>query len=141
MLARFAQHDATGVLESTKLATGRGEGHRGQDVVEINGTEGTIVYSTQKPVELQIGHRGDADLHGIDIPAEFHVYPGSPRDPAKGDPLVTFRYDQSFEFIDAITNKRPCTPSLREGAMAQAVMDAALQSHAAEKWVKVAQVS
>jgi predicted dehydrogenase len=140
MLARFAERETTGVLESTKLATGRGEGHRGQDVVEINGTQGTVVYSTQKPLELQIGHRGDADLHCINIPAEFHVYPGSPRDPAQGDPLVTFRYDQSFEFIDAISNKRPCSPSLREGAMAQAVMDAALQSHAAEKWVKVPQI-
>ena len=54
MLADF-DDDVTGVLESTKLATGRGEGHRGQDIVEVNGSEGTIVYSTQKPLELQIG--------------------------------------------------------------------------------------
>ena len=38
---------------------------------------------------------------------------------------MTFRYDQDFEFIDAIANGRPCRPSFREGAMAQAVMDAA----------------
>ena len=83
MLCQFAGNDTTGVLESTKLATGRGEGHRGQDVVEVNGTEGTIVYSTQKPLELQIGKRGDSDLRRIDVPREFLVWPGSPRDPGR----------------------------------------------------------
>ena len=115
--------------------TGRGEGHRGQDIVEINGSEGTIVYSTQKPLELQIGKKGDADLHAIVVPLEFQVHPGSPRDPRQGDPLVTFRYDQSFEFIDAIVNQRPCTPSFKDGAMAQAVMDAALKSQQNRAWV------
>src|SRR5205823_2246039 len=124
MLCEFGGSDATGVLESTKLATGRGEGHRGQDVVEINGAEGTIVYSTQRPLELQIGRRGDSDVHKVDVPREFLVWPGCPRDPSQGDPLATFRYDQDFEFIDAILNGRPCRPSFREGAMAQAVMDA-----------------
>ena len=61
MLCEFTGRETTGVLESTKLATGRGEGHRGQDVVEINGSEGTIVYSTQKPLHLQIGKPGDSE--------------------------------------------------------------------------------
>jgi predicted dehydrogenase len=131
----------TGVLESTKLATGRGEGHRGQDTVELNGSEGTIVYSTQKPLELQIGKKGDADLRAIDIPREFLVHPGSPRDPQAGDPLVTFRYDQSFEFIDAILNQRPCSPSFKDGARAQAVMDVAILSQQKRSWVDVENVT
>ncbi|MEA2710595.1 MAG: hypothetical protein QOF78_3196 [Phycisphaerales bacterium] len=136
MLCEFRQ-GATGVLESTKFATGRGMGHRGQDTVEVNGSAGTIVYSTQKPLELWIGKTGDDDLHKIDIPREFLVWPGSPRDPSQGDPLVTFRYDQDFEFIDAILNQRPCRPSFREGAMAQAVMDAAIVSSEQRRWVDV----
>jgi predicted dehydrogenase len=131
---------ATGVLESTKLATGRGEGHRGQDIVEINGTEGSIVYSTQRPLELQIGKRNDPDLHAVPVPAEFLVWPGCPRDPSQGDPLATFRYDQDFEFIDAILNHRPCRPSFNEGAMAQAVMDAADLSSRDRRWVDVPRV-
>jgi predicted dehydrogenase len=141
MITDFGDADVTGVLESTKLATGRGEGHRGQDVVEINGSEGTIVYSTQKPVELQIGKRGDPDLHRIDVPREFLVYPKSPRQLGDGDPLVTFRYDQTAEFIDAIVNERPCWPSFKDGARAQAVMEAALHSAAERKWVDVPPVS
>ena len=136
MIARF-DHATTGVLESTKLATGRGEGNRGQDVVELNGSEGTIVYSTQKPTEISIGKRGDSDLHCEAVPHEFLTYPGSPRDPSQGDPLVTFRYDQSFEFIDAILNQRPCRPSFMDGVRAQAVMDAAIASAERRCWVDV----
>jgi predicted dehydrogenase len=141
MLTDFGDRDVTGVLESTKLATGRGEGHRGQDTVEVNGSEGTIVYSTQKPIELQIGKKGDPDLHRVDVLREFLVYPKSPRKPGEGDPLVTFRYDQTAEFIDAIVNKRPASPSFVDGARAQAVMDAALQSAEQRRWVDVPQIS
>jgi predicted dehydrogenase len=129
---------ASGVLESTKLATGRGEGLRGQDVVELNGSEGTLVYSTQRPFELRIGKRGDADLRTVEVPREFRVWPGSPRDPDEGDPLVGFRYDQGFEFIDAILNGRPCRPGFGEGAEAQLVMDAAEQSAREQRWVELA---
>jgi predicted dehydrogenase len=138
MLCEFENAPTTGVLESTKLTMGRGEGHRGQDVVEVNGSEGTIVYSTQRPLELQIGKPGDADLHKIDVPREFHVWTGSPRDPSVGDPLATFRYDQDFEFIDAIVNNRPCVPSFFEGVAVQAVMDAAQESSQQRAFVDVA---
>jgi predicted dehydrogenase len=136
MLCDF-RNNTTGVLESTKFATGRGMGHRGQDTVEVNGSNGTIVYSTQKPLELWIGKAGALDLRKIDVPGEFLVWPGSPRDPSQGDPLATFRYDQGFEFIDAILNNRPCRPSFREGAMAQAVMDTAIASSDQRRWVDV----
>jgi predicted dehydrogenase len=140
ILADF-DNDVTGVLESTKLASGRGEGHRGQDVCEINGSEGSIVYTTQRPLELRIGKKGDADLRTVEVPREFWVYPGSPRDPNAGDPLATFRYDQDFEFIDAIRNNRPCRPSFADGARAQAAMDAAVLSAEERRWVDVPVVS
>jgi predicted dehydrogenase len=129
----------TGVMESSKLCTGRGEGGRSLDYCEVNGTEGTLVYSLGKPLELEVGHRNGTHLETVAVPGEFLVWPGSPRQLRQGDPLVTFRYDQDFEFIDAIRNRRPCVPSLLEGARAQAVMDAMVQSSAQRKWVEVAQ--
>lgn len=138
MLCEFENSPATGVLESTKLATGRGEGHRGEDIVEINGSAGSIVYSTQRPLELRVGKKGDKEVRNIPVPMSYHVWPGSPRDPAAGDPLATFRYDQDFEFIDAIANGRPCRPSLLEGVRAQAVMEAASVSAREKRWVDVA---
>jgi predicted dehydrogenase len=136
VLAGF-ESGTTGVLESTKLATGRGEGHRGLDLCEVNGSEGTIAYTTQRPLELKVGRRNDPDLQTVPVPAEFHVWPGSPRDPKAGDPLASFRWDQDVEFVRAIVDGRPCRPSFLDGARAQAVMDAALLSAGERRWVDV----
>ena len=137
MLAEFDRQDVTGVLESTKLAIGRGEGLHGADDVEINGQDGSIVYSTQRPLELRLGRTGGSDLETVAVPREFFVWPGSPRNADDGNPLVTFRYDQTFEFIDAIVNRRPCRPSFLEGVLAQAVMDNAMVSQNEKRWVDV----
>ena len=64
-------------------------------------------------------------------------WPGSPRDPNVGDPLVTFRYDQAWEFVDAIRNQRPCVPSFHDGARVQAVTDAAVRSSETRQWVEL----
>jgi len=63
--------------------------------------------------------------------------PGSPRDVHGGDPVIAFRWDQDFEFIDAIVNDRPATPGFAEGARCQAVMTAALASDERREWVGV----
>jgi predicted dehydrogenase len=136
VMAEFA-NGATGVMESSKLCSGRGEGGNSLDFCELNGSEGTLVYSLGKPHELQRGRLGGSGLESVPVPEEFLKWPGSPRDPHAGDPLVTFRYDQNFEFIDAILNQRPCRPSFGEGARVQAVMDAAVESAKENKWVQV----
>ena len=136
ILAEFS-NNATGVLESSKLATGRGEGARSQDYCEINGSEGTLLFQLSHPLELQMTKRGDSDLHTVRVPNEFLKWPGSPRDPIAGDPLITFRYDQDVEFIRAIVEQRPCVPSFIDGAKAQAVMDSALLSAKEKRWVDV----
>jgi len=128
---------ATAMLESTKLATGRGEGPHGLDVCEVNGSERTLVYSTRRPHELLIGRRGASDLETVPVPQEFLVWPGSSRDAEKGDPLVAFRYDQDVEFIDAIVHDRPCVPSFADGVMAQAVMDAVVNASQRRRWMDV----
>jgi predicted dehydrogenase len=63
--------------------------------------------------------------------------PGSLRDPNVGDPLITFRYDQAWEFVDAIRNQRPCRPSFHDGARVQAVTDAAVRSLETRQWVEL----
>jgi predicted dehydrogenase len=132
---------ATGVLESSKVATGRGEGARSQDYVEINGTEGSLVFQLEQPNQLQVTRKGQSSLQTVNVPTEFLKWPGSPRDPSVGDPVFVFRYDQNFEFIDAIRNQRPCKPSFYDGAVAQAVMDSALISARDGRWVDLPEVT
>ncbi|MDX1952625.1 MAG: Gfo/Idh/MocA family oxidoreductase [Verrucomicrobiota bacterium] len=135
------KNNATGVLESSKVATGRGESAHSQDYVEINGSEGTIVYNTERPHSLLLGKKGEKQLKSIEVPKEFHKLPGSPRDPSQGDPLFVFRYDQNFEFVDAIRNSRECWPSFRDGAIAQGIMDAALESAREKRWIDVSNLA
>jgi predicted dehydrogenase len=134
ILADF-QSGATGVLESSKLASGRNESWRSLDYVEVNGSDASFVFITGQWDKLQTGKVGGPGLETIDVPREFWTWPGSPRDPQAGDPLVTFRYDQAWEFVDAIRSGRPCTPSFDDGARVQAVMDAAVQSAETRQWV------
>jgi predicted dehydrogenase len=136
LLAEF-ENGASGVLESSKLATGRNESWRSLDAVEINGSDRSFTFTTGAWNELQAGRPGGPGLQPLPVPPEFHRWPGSPRDPAKGDPLVTFRYDQAWEFVDAIRQQRPCSPDFHDGARAQAVMDAALISAAEGRWINL----
>src|SRR5881396_540367 len=125
------------VLENSKLASGRNESWRSLDYVEVNGSERSFVFITGEWNKLQTGKAGGPGFETIVIPEEFWKWPGSPRDPRVGDPLVTFRYDQAFEFIDAIRNQRPCVPDFQDGARAQAVTDAAVKSAETTQWVEV----
>ena len=136
MLADF-ESGATGVWESSKLATGRGEGRHSPDVCEVNGSDGTLVYDLSRPHELVIGRAGEAGLRTVRVPDEFLRWPGSTRDPQQGDPLITFRYDQDVEFINAIMEQRPCRPSFADGLRVQAAMDAAVLSARERRWVDV----
>lgn len=137
ILAEFV-NGATGVLESSKLASGRNESWRSLDYAEINGSEASFVFITGEWNKLQTGKVGGPGLQTLEVPREFYTWPGSPRDPGQGDPLVTFRYDQAFEFVDAIRNQRPCVPSFHDGALAQGVMDAAVHSAETRQWVDLA---
>jgi predicted dehydrogenase len=136
LLAEF-QNGATGVQESSKLASGRNESWRSLDYVEINGSERSYVFTTGSWNTLQTGKAGGPGLETIEIPKEFWKVPNSPRDPAQGDPLVTFRYDQAWEFIEAIRDQRPCSPDFHDGARAQQVMDAAVHSAEIKAWVEL----
>ena len=125
------------MLESSKLASGRNESWRSLDYVEINGSERSFVFMTGEWNKLRVGKVGGPGLETLDVPREFWKTPGSPREIGDGDPLVTFRYDQAWEFVDAIRNQRPCKPDFYDGARAQAVVDAALQSAETRQWVKL----
>jgi predicted dehydrogenase len=136
MLAEF-KSGATGVLESTKVATGRGEGGRSRDECEISGDEGTLVYSQTRPNEIHRGKRGGGGLDIEQVPRDFLTIPNSPRDPTVGDPVATFRYDQNIEFIQAIEEKRACRPSFADGVKAQKVMDAVLRAASERRWIEL----
>jgi predicted dehydrogenase len=132
-IATFAT-GATGVLESTKVATGRGEGGRSRDYCEVNGPEGTLIYELAEPHRL-IGARRGGSLEAMPVPADL-LTDGLPLAPGV-DPLTAFRWAQNTEFIAAIQQDRPASPSFHDGVRAQAVMDAIVRSAASGQAIAV----
>lgn len=138
-LAEFSS-GAVGVYESSKLAWGVGEGGHSPDDLDLHGSEGSIIYRLQTPDVLQIGGMGGA-LETRPVPEEFVRPVGGVPGMLEGDPWQTFRYNEIFEFVDAIRQRRECVPSLADGARTQAVVDAVVESSDRRQWVEVRQVA
>lgn len=136
-IAEF-QSGATGVFEMGKLSKGRGP-LGDHDLAEINGTEASAVYQLHRPHEILFAERGEP-YRVRPVPPAFLTPPCSPRDPAQGDPTVTFRYDQAWEFISAIREERECVPSFYHGMRAQAVAEAVVEASRERRWVDVPEI-
>lgn len=126
-----------GVLEGTTLAKGYHYDGFGHDWAEVNGSEATAVYQLKEPNTILLGRHGQS-LQKVDVPREFLVAPGSPRDPSAGVPSTVFRYDLVWEFVSGIVEGRDCVPGFDHGASAQAVADAVLDSYEQRTWIQVA---
>lgn len=139
-VAWIAEFDsgATGVFEMGKLSKGRGPGGD-HDMAELNGTEASAVYHLHTPHEILFAERGEP-YRVMPVPSQYLTRPDSPRDPADGDPVRTFRYDQAWEFISAIREGRDCVPSFYHGMRAQAVAEAIVTADKERRWVDVFQV-
>ncbi len=133
-LAEF-ESGVTAVFESGRLSKGRGPGGE-HDVCELNGSEASAAYQLHTPHQILFARRGEA-FEMRDVPDAFLKMEGSPRDAREGDPYVSFRYDQAFEFVSAIREERACRPSFKEGVQAQAVCDAVIESSVGRRWVDV----
>ena len=133
-IAQF-EGGATGVFEMGKLTKGHGPGGD-HDLAEFNGTEGSAAYRLHTPHEIMFGGRGEP-YQSRPVPDQFLKRPGSPRDPAEGDPVQTFRYDQAWEFVSAIREKREAIPSFHDGMRAQVVAEAIQQADRKRRWVDI----
>jgi predicted dehydrogenase len=120
-IAEFS-NGVTGVLESVKTATGYAGSITSRDYCEVNGSEGGAVYELSHPLRVLIARQGEP-YEPVEVPTEFRKIAGSPRD-ADADPWQAFRYDQNFEFVEAIHAGRPCSPSFVDGLRVQEVMSA-----------------
>ncbi len=127
-LAQFAD-GATGSWESVKTATGYAGTIASRDYCEVNGSEGAVIYELSHPLRV-LRARGHGNYEAEAVPPPFRKIAGSPRDP-DADPWVAFRYDQDFEFVEAIHAGRDASPSFADGLRVQQVM-AAIQQSAAE---------
>lgn len=129
---------AVGMWEGSTVMKGHHNKGFGTECTEVNGSEVTAIYELCNPNSLKVGRHGEA-LQVLPVPPELLVVPGSIRKPGEGDPTVVFRYDMMHEFVAAILTGRDCEPSFADGASAQQVADAVLQSWKERRWVDIPQ--
>lgn len=130
---------AVGVWEGSTLMKGHHNNGVGFEWAEVNGTEGSAVYQLVDPNYILVGRHGGTMEKQL-VPQEFMKPADSPRNPAEGKPSTVFRYDLVWEFVSAIVDGRDAVPGFDDGASAQAVADAVLQSSAERRWVDVTAV-
>lgn len=133
-IAEF-ESGATGVFEMGKLTKGRGP-NGDHDVCEVNGSEASAIYQLHTPQSILVAGRGKSYIRRP-VPNEYLKRPGSPRNPEEGEPTETFRYDQAWEFVSAIREKRDCLPSFYHGMRAQVVAESIVEAAVARRWINV----
>jgi predicted dehydrogenase len=141
MMLRLA--DGTpGVVEASRMGTG----NPNEITFEIFGEKGAIRFRSTQGSWLEVYDVGDAGgpiggMGGYARLDTLNRYPGqkSP-DPSMSPDFVRTHAECQYQFLKAIDEGRPATPSLSDGLHIQAVMEAAQRSAAQGGWVDLADV-
>ena len=138
MMVTFKENkDIMGYIESTR----NGTGHRNQNIVEISGSKGGIVFNWEDMNNLNYYNQDDPPhLRGfrrIQVGEGVHPYMANWWPAGHiigyGETFVNEYYD----YFTAIKEGKKVTPNFRDGLMCQKVLDAAEQSAHELKWKKV----
>jgi len=136
-LARFS-NGAIGTFEASRVA----QGHKNYNCVEVNGTEGSLIWNFERMNELELFSAGDAaDAQGFrKIMCMDAAHPYAAHWWPDGHVLG---YEHSFvhhlaDFVSSLGSRKRFSPDFEDGARIQAVLDAAAKSAASHRWVKVA---
>ena len=140
-LAEF-KSGAVGTFELSRICPGRGADITEEMTIEVYGTEGGALMSMADPravwLTTSVPAKDPASrLERFEIPESEWKLPGAPRELSDGDMRWSYRYDQAFQFIQAIREHRSATPSFSDGYKTQEVLDAALRSAQTRRWENV----
>jgi predicted dehydrogenase len=118
-----------------------GTGRANYRSIEIHGTRGAAIYELTRPFELQIS-LGPAMTRTqqwarAEVPPALMKFPGSPRNVRLDDPLLGSRLDRGVAFLGAIRGVTTDSPTFRDAAAAQRVVDAVELSTRERRWVTV----
>ncbi len=135
-LAKF-RGGAIGSYEATRVAPGR----KNFNCVEVNGTQGSLRWNLERLNELEVFSFADGkDAQGFrTIMCMDSVHPYAANWWPDGHIVG---YEHTFvhhvaDFVRALHDGKPFAPDFTDGVAVQAVLDAALQSAKAGRWVKV----
>ncbi len=124
-------------FEATRFATGRKNYNR----IEINGSEGSLVWCFEQMNELEFYSAADAG-HVRGFRTIMATEPEHPYVAAWWPPGHILGYEHGFvnhaaDLINAVASRKRIRPDFVDGLRCQEVLDAALQSCKSKRWVAV----
>jgi predicted dehydrogenase len=135
------ENGAIGTLEASRFCPGR----KNHEVVEINGSKGSIVFNLERLNELDVFWKGDAPretqgFHNVLVSESYHPFWEHwwPHGHMIG-------WEHSFvheiaHLLDAIVNHKPVAPygaTFEDGYKNAVICDAILASAESEKYIKI----
>lgn len=130
---------ALGTVEASRLATGATNDLR----IEVRGDRGALRFNAADPSWLEVYDLRDpgqplGGLRGFRRVETVGHYPGQKAPDWSMTPtFVRTHAECQYQFLRAIWDDQPPSPSLADGLHIQAVMEAALRSAAAGQWATV----
>jgi predicted dehydrogenase len=127
--AEFAS-GLTGGYFVTKYTTGRANFQR----IEVYGSKGALVYSVERPGELEVclgsAARDARKWSTVAVPSRCG-------NPGMIGRLEAYRLEQARTFLDGALLRTPVEPTFSDGLACQQVLDAVAKAAAAPAWVQV----
>ncbi len=140
---RLANTERTlGVVEASRLATGATNDLE----IEIYGEKGALRFSMADPGWLWVYDTRPADrplggMRGFTQVETGGRYPGHQApDWAQSPSFIRSHAECQYQFLRAIWDDRPASPSLTDGLHIQETLEAAVRSAEEERWVKIEEI-
>lgn len=136
-MLRFSGKKTLGYLEVTRY----GAGHRNQNRIEVNGSNGSLIFDMENMNELlYYSTKDNPGLQGfkriqvgeIDHPFMSNWWPAGHLI-GYGETFV----NQAYDFICAIRDGKSATPDFMDGYICQLILDAADRSAKNRTWIKI----
>lgn len=128
---------ATGCYESTRLATGR----KNYNTIEVNGDKGSIVWNFEDQNYLLFYDNTlspkEAGFRKINVTHDTHPYNGGWWPQGHGVGYADTFVVEVAEFVRAIVENTPFSPSFDDGLKCQETLEAVERSSKSRSWVKI----
>jgi predicted dehydrogenase len=128
---------ATGTYESTRLATGR----KNWNTIEVNGEKGSILWNFEDQNYLLFYDNTlpakDAGFRKINVTHDVHPYSGGWWPQGHGIGYADSFVIEIAEFVRAIVEDKPFSPSFEDGVKCQEILEAVEKSANTRSWVSL----
>jgi len=120
-------------FEASRFANG----HKNANVIELNGSEGSLRFDLERLNELEVLRDGDRGFETVLVTEESDPYVEAWWPPGHVLGWEHTFVHENYEFLSAIAGDGEYHPDFQDGLRVQRVLDAVERSDAAGEWVAV----